>query len=117
MRVSFSPQRRDDTLAVTKSGDVVTINGEAFDFSDLPDGATIPAGDVPCEWIFGPVERIGGDLHLTLTLPHGSNPSAAVAFPVPLINPPDGPLAIPFDPPPPPMPDPEDDEEPADVDG
>lgn len=116
MKISLSPQRRDDTLATTKAGDILTINGEAFDFSGLPDGATIPAGDVPCDWIVGPVERIGGDLRLTLILPHGADPSVAVAFPTPLINPPDGPLAIPFDPPPEPMPEPED-EEPANVDG
>lgn len=116
MRISFSPQRRDDALSVGKSGDVLTINGEAFDFSGLPDGATILAGYVPCVWIIGPVERIGGDLRLTLILPHGASPSAAVAFPAPLINPPDGPLAIPFDPPPAPMPEVQD-EEPANVDG
>jgi len=98
MRISFSPQRRDDALTVTKQGDVLTINGEAFDFSDLPDGATILAGAVPCEWIVGPVERIGGDLQLTLILPHGPTPSAAVAFPEPLANPPDGPLLLPHDP-------------------
>lgn len=116
MQISFSPVRRDDALVVSKSGDTLTINGEAFDFSSMPEGATIPPGEVPCEWITGPVERIGGDLRLTLILPHGANPSAAVAFPAPLINPPDGPLAIPFDPPPEPMPEPQE-EEPADVDG
>lgn len=116
MRISFSPQLRDDTLTVIKAGDVLTINGEGFDFSGLLDGATIPTGEVPCDWIAGPVERIGGDLHLTLILPHGADPSAAVAFPAPLINPPDGPLTIPFDPPPASMLEPEE-EEPADVDG
>ncbi|KGE01010.1 hypothetical protein [Rhizobium sp. YS-1r] len=116
MHISFSPMRRDNTLAISKSGDILTINGEAFDFSGLPDGATIPAGEVPCDWIVEPVERIGGDLRLTLILPHGADPSVDVAFPTPLINPPDGPLAIPFDPPPEPMPEVQD-EEPADVDG
>jgi hypothetical protein len=97
MRVSFSPQRRDHTLIVAKLGDILMINGEAFDFSLLPDGATIPAGEVPCEWIVGPVERIAGDLRVTLILPHGPNPSQAVAFPAMLIDPPDGPLANPSD--------------------
>jgi len=109
MQIKLSPQRRDDALSVTKSGDILTINGEAFDFSALPDGATIEAGIVPCDWIVGPVERIGGTLHLTLLIPHGPNPSQAVAFPEPLINPADGPLVIPFDAPA--------EEEPTDVDG
>lgn len=106
MRIEFSPNNwpAAPVLTVTKAGDVLTINGEAFDFSTLPDGATIPAGEVPCEWVVGPVERIGGDLHVTLLLPHGADPSPAVAFPNALIDPPDGPLVIPHD------------EEPANVD-
>jgi hypothetical protein len=109
MRISFSPQRRDDSLEVSKAGDVLTIKGQVFDFSSLPDGGAIPAGEVPCEWITGPVERVGGELHLTLILPHGANPSAAVAFPAEIVGPTDGPIAVPFDAPA--M------EEPADVDG
>lgn len=104
MLISFSPQRRDDTLVVSKAGDVLTVNGEAFDFTSLPDGATLPAGEVPCEWIAGPVERIGGVIHLTLILPHGPNPSEEVAFPEPITVTADGPIAVPHD------------EEPANVD-
>lgn len=95
MHISFSPQRRDDSLVVSKQGDVLTINGAAFDFSSLPDGGTIPAGGVPCEWIVGPVERIEGELRLTLLLPHGPTPPQAVTFPQPLADPADGLLAIP----------------------
>lgn len=97
MRISFSPQRRDDTLEVSKTGDVLTINGEAFDFSSLPDGATIQAGAIPCEFIAGPVHRIDGELHLTLILPHGPNPEQWQAFPETLIAPPDGVLHLPAD--------------------
>lgn len=98
MKISLSPMRHDVALVVTKSGDILTINGEPFDFSGLPDGATIPAGAVPCDWIVGPVERIGGQLHLTLILPHGPSPSATVACPAQIIDPPDGPLDLPHDP-------------------
>lgn len=98
MKINLTPQRRDHALSLSKAGDVLTVNGDQFDFSSLPDGATITAGVVPCEWIVGPVERIGGVIHLTLILPHGSNPSQAVAFPVAIRNPPDGPIAIPHDP-------------------
>lgn len=98
MQIILSPQRRADTLEVTKSGDTLTINGEPFDFSALPDGATIPADEVPCGWIVGPVERISGELRLTLILPHGPHPSQAVAFPQPIINPADGVIALPADP-------------------
>lgn len=95
MHISFSPQRRDDTLSVSKSSDMLTINGDAFDFSTLPEGATIAAENSPSPWIIGPIERIDGKLHLTLLLPHGPNPSNAVAFPELIIDPADGPLELP----------------------
>lgn len=98
MIINLSPVRSDRALTVIKDGDKLRINGELFSFISLPDGATIPAGEVPCEWISGPVERIDGVLHLTLILPHGPSPSEAVAFPAQLIDPPDGPLDLPFDP-------------------
>ncbi len=97
MKISLSPQRRDDGLVVVKDGDKLRINGDLFSFVSLPDGATVPAGEIPCNWIVGPVERIDGEIHLTLVLPHGPNPSPAVAYPVALGDPPDGALAIPFD--------------------
>ncbi|RVG97589.1 hypothetical protein [Sinorhizobium meliloti] len=117
MQISLSPQRRDDALTVAVAGDVLTVNGASFDFSALPDGASIPAGEIPCEWMVGPVERVAGVLRLTLILPHGANPSQAVAFPASIIDPPDGPLALPADPAPAPTVHPVDPEgEPANVD-
>lgn len=108
MHISFSPQRRDDPVPdlYRTAPDRLRINGELFNFGPLPDGATIP--EVPCEWIVGPVERISGEIHLTLILPHGPNPSQTVAFPQPIVVTEDGPVAVPFDEPA--------IEEPADVD-
>lgn len=97
MRISFSPMRHNDVLAVTKVGDVLIINGETLDFSALPDGATLPAGAVSCEWVTGPIERIDGEIHLTLILPHGANPSPSVAFPEPITVTADGPITLPGD--------------------
>lgn len=97
MRITFLPQLRDGVLTVIKSGDQLSINGELFSFEALPDGATIPAGKIPFEWIFGEVERINGKVNLTLFLPHGPSPSASVAYPEAIIDPPDGPLSIPHD--------------------
>lgn len=109
MRIAFSPQRRDDTLTLEKSsGDRLRVNGELFNFNTVPEGGTIPAGAVPCDWIVGPVERIDGEIHLTLILPHGPSPTPAVAFPEPINVVDDGPIAVPFDPVP-------QSEEPADV--
>lgn len=98
MIISFQPQRRDDTLALNKAGDALTINGDIIDLSIIPDGATLPAGAIDNEWIVGPIERIDGVLHLTVLLPHGLNPSRAVAFPEPIVINEDGPVAVPHDP-------------------
>lgn len=97
MRISFSPQRRDDDLIVAKHGDTLTVNGDQIDLSVIPDGATLPAAAIDCEWIAGPVERIDGVLHVTLILPHGPNPSQAVAFPAPITVTGDGPVDVPRD--------------------
>lgn len=98
MRISFSPQRRDDALVLEKSnGDHLRINGELFNFNPLNNGDVIPAGVVPSDWIVGPVERIDGEIHLTLILPHGPNPSRAVAFPEAITVTEDGPIEVPFD--------------------
>ena len=95
MIIQLSPQRRDDTLTVTKQGDTLTINGTAYDFSVIPDGATLPKDATDCEWLASDVERIDGVLHLTLLLPHGANASEAARFPQPIINPADGVLELP----------------------
>ena len=95
MKITLYPVRRDQPLTVGKQGDTLTINGIAYDFSVIPEGAALPASAVDCEFITGNIERINGVLHLSLILPHGPNPSQAVAFPAPIINPPDGVLELP----------------------
>ena len=95
MNITLIPQRRDDSLVVSKQGDTLTINGTAFDFSVIPEGATLPASAVDCALITGNIERIAGVLHLSLILPLGLQTSQAASFPVPIINPPDGVLDLP----------------------
>ena len=95
MKITFSPQRRDNTLAVVKQGDILTINGTAYDFSQLPDGGTLPADAVDSEFVIGTVDRVDGELELTLLLPHGANASEAARFPEPIINPADGEVELP----------------------
>lgn len=97
MHISFSPCRSDDTLALSKSGDALTVNGDVFDLSPIPDDAILPSDAIDSDWIVGDVERIGGVLHLTVRLPHGPNPSPSVAFPEPIIVAGDGPIAVPRD--------------------
>ena len=95
MHISLSPIRSDVPLALSKQGDSLTINGTAYDLTALPDGATLPASAINCEFIGGPAERINGVLHITLLLPHGADASEAARFPAPIVSPPDGPLELP----------------------
>jgi hypothetical protein len=95
MKITLSPQRRDDTLELHRSGDTLTVNGEAFDFSKLGEGDRLPAEAIASEWFAGPVTRIDGDLQLIILLPLPANYSPAQAFPEPLVLTGDGPVALP----------------------
>lgn len=95
MKITLVPQFRCDTLTISKHGDVLTINGTPYDFSVIPDGATLPADAVDCEYVMRDIERFDGVLHLTVLLPIQDDASQAACFPDPLINPPDGVLELP----------------------
>lgn len=94
MHIRFSPQLRGDSLTLSKSGDILTVNGEAFDFSALPDGATLLREAVACDWLASDVERIDGVVALSLILPHGPQAPAGTRFPQP-VDATDGPIAVP----------------------
>lgn len=98
MHIILSPQRIDKELTASIAGDIITLNGDAFDFSVIPEGATLPAEAVSSDWIVGEVNRTGGKLQMTLLLPHGPNATEAQRFPADIIDPPDGELALPKDP-------------------
>lgn len=95
MKIILSPQRRDDQLVVTKSGEVLTVNGSVYDFSPMGNGDTLPRDALNSEWFAGDVDKVDGELVLTLLLPNPWNYSQAQAFPVPLLNVPDGPVVFP----------------------
>lgn len=95
MIIKLSPQRRDDELTVSKRSDVLTINGERFDFRELPEGAVLPASAVDCEFVVGDITRINGELTLTLLLPCGPEASPAANYPADFVNPPDGNVSLP----------------------
>lgn len=95
MIINLSPSRRDDELVVSRAGDVLTVNGEAFDFTQLSEGCNLPAEAISSNWFVGPVTRTSDGLELTLLLPLPVNYSPAQAFPEPLTVTADGPVALP----------------------
>lgn len=94
MIIKLSPVRSDAGLFLVKSGDTLEVNAVALDFARLPDGATLPAEAVGCDFVIAPVERINGALVLTLMLPHSADAPQAARFPVDLY-PSDGQVQLP----------------------
>lgn len=95
MKITFSPSRMDTPLTLEKQGDVLTIQGEAFDFTPLPDGHTLPRAAVACDWLASDVTRVDGALQLALVLPHGPQAPQETLFPAPMILASDGPVDLP----------------------
>ncbi|QAY87203.1 hypothetical protein [Pseudomonas arsenicoxydans] len=95
MKIILSPQRRDDTLEVIKSGRVLIVNGEDFDFTQISEGSTLPQSAISSIWFAGDVSMQDGELTLTLLLPFPWNFSPEQAFPADLMNVPDGPILFP----------------------
>ena len=107
MKITLSPTRRDETLTASRDGDTLTLNGEELDFGPLEEGETLPADAIDSPWIAGDVTRTDGALHITLRLPHGANAPEETRFPEPIIDPPDGEIALPMHS----LPEPEDTED------
>lgn len=95
MHITLIPQRRDDTLVVSKIGDTLTINGTAYDLSVIPEGATLPAKATDCPYLVSNIDRIAGVLHFSLLLPTGQDATDAANFPAPILYPANGNLEFP----------------------
>ena len=94
MNISLVPQRRDAPLHAEKSGDILVLNGEAFDFAPLQEGDELPASAIASDLFAGPVLRHAGSLHLSLVLPIGANAPEDARFPIPLDDVPDGTIPL-----------------------
>jgi len=76
-------------------GDVLIVNGEVFDFTPLPDHATLPRDAVDCTWLVSDVTRRNGVLHLAMILPHGADAPDEGRFAKPVSLADNGPVALP----------------------
>lgn len=96
MIIKLLPQRRDDALVAVRSGNILLVNGEPFDFSPMDDGDTLPRTAIQSEWFAGDVNKINGKLTLTLLFPNPWNYSHEQAFPADLVDVPNGPVEFPL---------------------
>ena len=95
MHITFSPMRQTGTLALSRHGDILTINGEAFDFSGISEGARLPREAIASDWVAGDVHRADGILTVPLILPHGPDAPPEARFPAALTLELDGPVTLP----------------------
>ena len=82
MKITLSPIRMESPLIAEVEGDVLTLNGEKLDLSNV--AVKAPLEDHGNQWIVGPVTRTKGELQLTLILPHGAHPPLETLFPKPI---------------------------------
>ncbi|HGN3305560.1 TPA: hypothetical protein ACKSGV_002216 [Pseudomonas aeruginosa] len=85
----------NEHLMLSRAGDVLTVNGQAFDFTPLPEGGELPAEAIGSEWFAGPVVRREGRLEFSLRLPLADGACAAARFPEPMLIESDGPVELP----------------------
>jgi hypothetical protein len=96
MQITFSPVRDDRALTLARKGDALIINGEAFDFARLPEGAVLPASAIASAWFTGSVRRAKGEIQMSLILPHGARAPQERLFPKPLRVTTDGAIDLPL---------------------
>jgi len=96
MQLTFSPIRGDHRYTMTRTGDALSFDGVAVDFSTLASGATWTAAETGCDWIAGDVIRDSqGALTVPLYLPHGAGAPDETRFPQPITLTVDGPVPLP----------------------
>lgn len=94
MIINLSPQVSGKTLSLSVNSDVLTVNNTDYDFSVIPEGATLPADAVESDFIIGNIDRVDGTIHLTVLLPIQADASESARFPEP-INQTSGPVELP----------------------
>jgi len=97
MIINYSPQLRNDTLALSKQGDTLTINDVEIDFSPLESGTKLPSEvcQTYSPFLLAAQRNEDGELELTLLLPHSANAAQANLFTQPVVNPSNGQIQIP----------------------
>lgn len=95
MKITLTPMRRPVPLTLSRAGDVLSVNGTGFDLSGIPEGATLPRDAVAGDWLASDIERVGGQLRLTVILPHAADAPPETRFPAPIEVTADGPIALP----------------------
>ena len=95
MKINLSPQLCATPLTASVTGDILTLNGIPYDFGPLPEGGSLPRAAINCPFLVSDVKRLGGQIELTILLPHGPSASRGTLFPDPITTQADGPVKLP----------------------
>ncbi|NIL16784.1 hypothetical protein [Pseudomonas sp. AN3A02] len=71
MNIKLFPFLTNETLVASVFGDSLWLNDEEIDFSAIPEGYRLPVSAVDSPWLSAsdPIERVGGEISLTLKFP------------------------------------------------
>lgn len=95
MQITFSPMRQEARLTLERQGDILVVNGAAYDFADLAEGASETPASTEHAVFASPVTRRDGRLRMTLILSYGPDAPRATLFPDRLTADRGGPLPVP----------------------
>ena len=95
MYLIFTPQRRDETLVLVRSGDSLVINGQHADFHGMAPGEARSEFGADIPWLLHALRRPDGMLEVHLILPHGPEASEARRNPAPMALAEDGQVCLP----------------------
>jgi hypothetical protein len=96
MLIKLWPCFSDDRIEVSVAGEVVTVNGAAFDLSPLEVGASISSAAFGVTYFLGYITRdSAGELTFTLQFPQDAEASEDARFPLPISVTEDGPVMLP----------------------
>lgn len=79
IKINLSPVRSDDETTVSIIGTVLTVNGTAYNLSELPDEATAQHPEL------GKVTRRGDEYECSIRMGHGPNAPYETRFPEPIV--------------------------------
>lgn len=86
IEITFSPVRMDRDLTVEAVGDVLVLDGVAYDLAGVGEGDCLPAAALAHDLVDGHITRTDGTIRVTVRRPHGDNADEADRFPAPLIG-------------------------------
>lgn len=97
INIKLSPVfSNDESVSIEVYGDLIIINDEEFDFTDMPLGYHMNPEDIESPWFVDTVyKELNGDMRMTLRFPHPYDADESMRFPEPIIVTEDGIVNLP----------------------